>query len=196
MKTETKQKDKSYSHRHTISGFTLMELVVVISMIVAILSIFLVNYRAGGSNQSLNLAAQKLAFDIKKAQSLTIAGVNIKSSDTPKSNCGYGINISSEPAFEYKIFLDNNCNNKYEASDTEIERIELPHKIQVLRFSTSPPSSLDITFNPPRPTTSINNNQNTTSVDIVLNIEDDPLAIKTISVTTGGQINIYYGRTN
>ncbi len=168
-------------------GFTLVELLVVVSVVSIISSITLVNYRRGFVQHSLSQSNQKLLADLRKVQNMAISGVGIAS-----DFCGYGINInkSSDP-YSYIIYVDKNSdcsisNKKYDVGDDIIEEVNLTNKIKI-NFTS--PSPLDILFKPPEPLTYINQS-NSLGIDasIVLEAEGFSLPTKTITVNTSGLI--------
>src|SRR3989338_6550311 len=74
---------RNYSH-----GFTLVELVVALAIIVSFSAFFLINLRAGGSGTSARRqVANKIVSDIRRAQSKALSGTR------GNTACGYGIHF-------------------------------------------------------------------------------------------------------
>ncbi|MDD5032767.1 MAG: prepilin-type N-terminal cleavage/methylation domain-containing protein [Candidatus Pacebacteria bacterium] len=134
-------------------GFTLIELMVVVSVITIITAIIAANYKEGEKKYNLSQAAQRLASDIRRAQNLAISGIDVK-----EQYCGYGIIFPSSGDY-YSVYADVSpecatSNNIYDAGDYILETVYLPSGISY----QYPPSSFDIFFKPPRPTTFFDGN--------------------------------------
>lgn len=170
-------------------GFTIIELLVVTSIIVLISSLSLANYRSGKVRYSLGQSVQKLASDLRRAQNLAIGGTSIKG-----VYCGYGIkvDINARP-YSYYLYADKsaNCgtgNNAYDAGDDIIEEVRL---FSGIRINSSSPSPADIFFKPPEPITYINQNSSVgLSGIITLEAEGYSLPTRTIRISTVGLIQI------
>ncbi|MFC1756942.1 Tfp pilus assembly protein FimT/FimU, partial [Patescibacteria group bacterium] len=168
------------------SGFTLIELMVVVFITVLMSSLTLVNYRESKIRHSLSNSAQILISDLRLAQNLATSGVDLRG-----TYCGYGLNISSG-SYSYFIYADitNPCsasNHTYNDGDAIIQEVAL---FSGVRVGAAVPSPVDVFFEPPRPTTYINNDDTKGfSATIILEAERFPdIPVKTISVTTAGLI--------
>ena len=170
----------NYFNKQT--GFTMIELLVVMFIITLLTASVLVSYRSGQRKYVLTQSAQQLVSDLRQAQNMTISGVDISSYH------GYGIHAKDNDNF-YILFADENGDSVYKASnDTIIKTVNLPNLIKI--DSVSPSSKLDVFFKSPNPITYINNNFSIGQVGtIVLEIENTSLN-KTITVTTAGLIQI------
>ncbi len=170
------------------SGFTLVELLVVMFIVGLLASLVLANYRSGQKKYALEQATQKLVSDIRKAQNMAISGVEIPGQCSVADPCsGYGVSIRKSSNNFYRIFGDKVDNSRYQPADALIEIINLPPDIEIK--ATSPiPSKTDIIFEPPAPTTFINGNTGVGILGtITLEIVDTSLT-KTVTVTTAGLI--------
>lgn len=167
-------------------GFTIIELLVVVSIILILSAIILANYRAGQKGLALSRAAYKLTQDLRRAQELAMSARDFKGSP---SQGGYGIYFKLTEPNHYILFADCdkekdydtqqqvlNCYNAYNpvtgASFSYPEllediAIEKDVKIRNL-FPISNENTLVITFTPPNP-------------DIFFNPD---AAIATITLTT------------
>jgi prepilin-type N-terminal cleavage/methylation domain-containing protein len=83
-------------------GFTLVELLAVISIIVLLTSITLPNYRTGDQNMSLERSAHKLSLDLRRAQGMAVS----VSSFEGEYPFGYGIYFNLNQSDSYIIFAD------------------------------------------------------------------------------------------
>ena len=170
----------NYFNKQT--GFTMIELLVVMFIITLLTASVLVSYRSGQRKYVLTQSAQQLVSDLRQAQNMTISGVDISSYH------GYGIHAEDNDNF-YILFADEDGDSTYKSNkDTTIKTVNLPNLIKI--DSVSPSSELDVFFESPNPITYINNDSSAGQTGtIVLEIENTSLN-KTITVTTAGLIQI------
>lgn len=181
-------------NKNKVRGFTIIELMTVVFIMITLSSLVLINYRSAGSSQALNRSAQKLAFYIRKAQTMALAGVNFSQSD-PNRRCGYGVHFRIDIPEDNQIFGVRNCGSaNYSGGDPMIEQIEFENNVFVQ--SLTPTNNilgnqiLTLVFAPPHPDTFINGNTSDTLATITLSLTSDTSQTKTISVTNKGQVNI------
>jgi len=168
----------------TNQGFTLIELLLVMAIVSILSSAIFFNRDKATNTQALNQAAQKLAFDIRKAQTLSLGSVNL---DSNAGICGYGIKIKDLNT--YGIFLyHGNCDNKnnFVAGNTADSKLTYLSKDK--NKITISSNSSDIIFFPLKPIVMINNDPSLLSATITLT--NDQGQSKTITVTNTGQVNI------
>jgi len=158
------------------SGFTVVEMLVVISIITIITTTVIFNFRSARENQALERVAQRLAFDIRRAQTLALSGVNFDD-----NRCSYGIHIDASPQTRYTLFADKPpCDGTYTAgTDATIDTVALETGIRI----TS--GAFDITFTPPKPTIFISG-----GTSIVLSTGSLPAVTRTITVNDAGKVSI------
>lgn len=117
-------------------GFTLIEMLVSISIIALISTIFLANYRSANRRAILNTAARQLASDIRLAQSYTMG---LKDFNGAVPSGGWGMEFSNARNY-YEMFTDDG-DQSYTAGSSEMyKKIDLPQGIET-RFiycSTDP----------------------------------------------------------
>ncbi len=146
-------------------GFTLIELMVSISIIAIISSMYLVNYRSANKATQLSLAMQKLSSDIRLAQNYSLGLVDFNG-EIPEG--GWGVHFNQGDNF-YTIFADSFDDTigsyTFDDSSEEFRKINLPKGVSIdsIAIGDTPDmeSSLDIVFLPPNPTTYINGVDNT-----------------------------------
>jgi prepilin-type N-terminal cleavage/methylation domain-containing protein len=173
-------------------GFTLVELLVSIFIIVLISGIIFANYRVGGQQFALQRSANKLAQDIRRAQAMAMgaaecpAGTGCAGSVPP----GYGIYLSQGNT-NYLLYADTNQaggNQNYDGGDASIDTINLEKGVEILSAS---PSSFSINFKPPDPTVTIRGSAGDVSTaTITLALLTDTSKTKTITVNSTGLIEI------
>jgi prepilin-type N-terminal cleavage/methylation domain-containing protein len=163
-----------------IRAFTLIELLIVISLI-AFFSAFVV-FNKGKSQASLNLerASFQIAQSIRKAEELAIAAQFFNGS-YPIG--GYGVYFEEGSSF-YSIFADVNQNGNYSEGEL-VESIALENMITISDLSPSSPSV--VIFKAPDPTVVLPGSSSSISITIsATNIDLE----KTISVNSLGVIEI------
>jgi prepilin-type N-terminal cleavage/methylation domain-containing protein len=136
-------------------GFTLVELLAVISILVLITSITLSNYKAGDQSMSLERAAHKLSLDLRRAQGMAVS-VNSFEGEYP---FGYGIYVNLNEADSYIIFADLDNDNFYSGVQEKVEEIKMEGKVEIKSISPIFGTSLTICFVPPIPTVFFNNSE-------------------------------------
>ncbi|MFH0854315.1 MAG: prepilin-type N-terminal cleavage/methylation domain-containing protein [bacterium] len=133
------------------SAFTIIEMLVSISVL-AIMTVFAVsNFRAGEKKIQLNMAANVLISDIRKVQNMVLNGAEWDGQTMP--SFGYGMNFLED---SYIIFADNNGNKKYDLGEL-IKTVQLFNvSIAVDQYSNN--DLTDMVFSPPKARACLNNN--------------------------------------
>ena len=97
------------------SGFTLIEIIVTVGILVLISSVVIFNYSSFNSNLSASAVTQKIAVAIRQAQTY---GLSVKQSgNSGDFNTPYGIYFTLDQPTAYYIFADKNKNGKYDVGD-------------------------------------------------------------------------------
>ena len=157
-------------------GFTLIELLVVIGILIAITLVVLFNYRQFGSTILLENIAYDIGLSIRQAQTygLSVRGVG---DGTATFDTAYGVHFVAADTGHWSFFADKNRSGVYDACagagcDTILEGYTLKRGSTIKRFcatrtnaeehctdsSSSPLTTLDITFNRPNPDAIITSN--------------------------------------
>jgi len=158
-------------------GFTIVELMVVCSIII-ILSVYVAaNYHQGNKELALQMAAGQLAQNLRRMQEWGYSAHQINDISYP----GYGITATAGGT-TYSIYTDNNSNGRYTSSvDTIRDTVFLDngYGVQSLRpcapsDSCASISSLSVNFVPPDPGTIISDSSGNQYdvATIVLHLED------------------------
>jgi len=145
------------------SAFTLLELLVVLSIFVIIASLSIANYRGSNRESQLKMATQELVANIKLAQSYALGSKEFVSRTDPRSgqvpSGGWGVHFSVYNPGEYEIVADFDGNHVWDSQrDGLFKEVELPEKISITKliYRSSTVSNLDIFFEPPDPQTFLN----------------------------------------
>lgn len=151
------------------AGFTLIEILVVLAIIVIITGIVIFNTSFERQNSALLRSAQKLSLDLRRAQSFALSSKVFKTSGVP---CGWGVHFNGVGSNSYIIFADlavnQNCSDrdfvKVASSSEDFETINLESGITINGLSNG---ISDVVFTPPDPIVTFTPNQASTSVTLI-----------------------------
>ena len=104
----------------------------------------------------------------------------------PSFKGSYGINFQIINSTSYILFADLNDNKAFDSGSSPsevIENLSLEKRVKITNLS--PPSSLNITFSPPDPTTNIN----ISATSAIITIANDSQT-KTITINKAGLIYV------
>jgi len=103
-------------------GFTLIELMVTMGIIIIISSIVLTNFREGDRRTTLSLKSQQLVADLREMQNNAQVAASLASGPLPLS---YGI-VFIRTESQYRLFAETSSPNyQYNVSDVLIETVQL-----------------------------------------------------------------------
>lgn len=147
--------------RYNLSGFTLLELIVSISIMSILTALFLANYHSNNQRTDLTMAAQTLVSDVRYAQANAL-GLIKYDGEVPAGGWGLFFTSDGENEDKYIIFADENDDQLY--ADTEsLESLggrieELPPNIYIDKITVNSveKAKASVTFLPPDPITRIN----------------------------------------
>lgn len=143
------------------SGFTLIELVVVLSIFVIISSIILADYPGFSQRVALERTAQEIALSIREAETLALS---VRESSLLQGEfVGFGIHFNSATPREYILFSDLDGDNVFDTNEEAdhffIEKSPLISAICVGRETNLPDDCdvdvVDIVYLRPDPTITI-----------------------------------------
>lgn len=171
-----------------ISGFTLIEMVVSITIIIIVSGTYLVNYNGNRRMSELNMVAENIASDIRQVQGYSMGLKEYKGS-FPSG--GWGINfISGINGNSYTIFADVNGDGSYGGIIEDYETVKLPRGIKINKIiSSSTAPSLDLVVIPPDPEISIKHHVNVDSAMIELSY-NGKAPVKYVSVNSFGLVDV------
>lgn len=180
-------------------GFSLVEMVLVVSILSLFSSYFISNFRSSARNATArHQISSVMISNIRKAQSMALSGTQIGGSTV----CGFGIHYLSQTS--YLIYAkDPNPQGKcvgnvnYNASsDLTIETQTVANPNFMIQWSPGMGNRDDIFFEPPDPKTYIDNqdisqNNNPAVISVVLNGNSCPGAnCTTVTVYKSGKIDV------
>lgn len=161
------------------NAFTLVEFLVVVTIIAIITVLILANYQSGEKKYSLEGATQELMTHLRRAQNMALAGVTYGGA-VPAG--GYGVHLDTTTPDSYILFADDDEDYLYDSGEA-IETIKLSSKIRL--SALSPSSPLDIVFIPPDPKTKINGGTNPATITLQ---EQDTGDTQSVTVSSLGVI--------
>lgn len=100
---------EQYKKLFKVRGFTMVELVVTMTIVVLVTGIVMINYSSFNSSVLLSSQAYLTAFDIREAQSLAVS-VRGQSSEYREE---YGLYFNMANPHEYVLFQDDNNNGEH-----------------------------------------------------------------------------------
>ncbi len=131
-------------------AFTLVELLVVISLISLFSVLMMVNYRAGDAQLKLQRSSYKLAQDIGRAEEMAISAKSFQGTIPG----GYGIYFNLNSPGQYILFADLNGNKQYDANEM-VETLNFENTVSLQALTPiAADNSLAVIFSPPDPTIS------------------------------------------
>lgn len=170
------------------SGFSILEMLVVISIIGFLSTIVLVNYQDVGRKSAVSVAAQNLASDIRRAQSYALNG------KTAHSQNFWGIRFSNNPTSNtsYTIYTTGTMYD-YHSSD-DVFTVDLPKNVKIKYFESLGVDAenryIEVYFTPPNATVAIKNGSGSITSDIIILSDLDGNYEKRIFVNSFGLIDI------
>lgn len=169
--------------KHT--GFTLVELLVIIAIIILFTTLFVLSLRVGEKQLALARVVQRFSQDVNRTAELTLRAQNFECAIGNIS--GYGLYVSSSTPSSYLLFVECSGNEAYnQGLDDVLETVQLERGIQI--DSVSPFPSMSIVFFPPAPTVFLNpGNQNQLQVTFKT---EDYSRTKSVLVNNRGAIDI------
>ncbi len=170
-----------------LTGFTLIEMLVSVSIIALITSLFLANYHAT-SGTELTLTTQKMASDIRMAEDFSLGEKDFNASAPASGGWGIHFDVGS---YSYYIFADMNNNHNYDAGEL-YKKIDLPDGETINRITVggSDVSFADITFFPPDPDVYINDATGTSAIIYVMGSKNNQQMKKNVNVNFLGTVDV------
>ena len=154
---------------HGFSGFTLIEMLVVLAIMIIITGSVIFSIGSERQNSALMRSAQKLSLDLRRAQSFSFSSKVFKASGVP---CGWGAHFNGAGSNSYIIFADlavnPNCSDRDFVRNSngseDFETINLEPEITVNVLSNG---LTDIIFTPPDPVVTFTPGQTTATITLI-----------------------------
>ena len=180
-------------------GFTLVEMLVTLSIIVIMSSLLIVYTRGGEKIGQLNRGVERLSFDVRRMASMSMQTKQVKDKVTGdmRNVCGWGIYFPNDGGNEYIVFSDYCLGNALDNTlqDTGDFIYQEEEKQEVIKLGRSV-SIGDITMKnfvyvPPEPRLVIVDLSDNTGLNLgELTLSVGEVNKKTIQITTSGNFLI------
>lgn len=114
-------------------GYTLIEVLVAVSVFAILATISIVNIRITNRNEDLRLSSQEFVLHLREAQSMAMNGRQQNNAVPP----GYGVYIGNtcESGCQYSLFSDIDGDYKYSSGDKSVTAYSLPSSVQIIRIN-------------------------------------------------------------
>jgi prepilin-type N-terminal cleavage/methylation domain-containing protein len=184
------------SNESNNKGFTVVELIVTISILVIVTTLIFANYPKFRENISLKKTAQETALAVRQAQTY---GLGVREFQ-PGTGIfpGYGVHFNITSSDSFILFADLDEDNVYDGVSENVEsfKIQTGEKLSGLcaNVKTSPPgtcgfNTIDIIFFRPKPLVTIKAD-GSDFFDAEIKIISPRGQIKTIVILSSGQISV------
>jgi len=171
-------------------AFSLIEILISISLIMIMSTVFLANFHLGKDESHLNIEIQKLAARLRSAQNNALALIGFE-----EVGGGWGFYFDDVFPNQYIIFFDENGNYDYDLGEDQFNDqtkiVQLPEGLEIDKFvinGIEESGELKIIFQPPDPITYINDSSNSIVKIFLKGNTDD--SIKIIEVNFFGLVDI------
>lgn len=179
-------------------GFTVIELLVVVSIIVIFPAIVIANFPQIRLQFALSRVAHTFAQEVRRTQDLSIASMQYRDSfGNIQAISGYGvsIDISAMGNKKYIIYADSKPGNKqHDVTDYTVKSVDFSADepgIIIKEINYVLGSSVSVNFTPPDPQVTITQlDSGQTAVNVVFALESDLQNTKMVSVNTAGLVEI------
>ena len=177
-------------------GLTLIEILVVIVIIILLTAVTFINYGAIQDNLNLNMAANKLAQDMRKVQEMTMSA---EEWDDEVPEGGYGISFNINDQGQYILFADKGPlpDRDYTDDNEKIKTIEFEDGVEICKLEIKAgqqykeKTRIQVVFEPPDPVIYINgDNELGSEAKITICLTRDIARTKVIKVNAVGLITI------
>lgn len=160
------------------AGFTLIEMITVLAIVVIMASIIALNYSADRLKLALLRSAQKLSLDLHRVETYSLTSKEFQASGVPYS---WGMHFYGADSTNYTIFADLDNDRTFDSGIENLETLDLESGVKVSSAVT------DAVFIPPDPDVVFNNDPALTSVSITLT---NGSMARTITINKFGAITV------
>ncbi len=109
-------------------AFSLIEVLVTITIVTLITAIIMVRYSSFDSSILLNNQAYEIALDLRETQ---VRSISVQADGTDEFQSGFGLYFNSATPDEYILFQDTNNDNRYNANETTLTTLTLDSRFTI-----------------------------------------------------------------
>lgn len=176
-------------------GFTLIELMVTIGIMVIINGVIFFNYPKVMANLALRRTADEIALTARQAQAYAMAAKTVAGASTPP---GYGVHFNISDPYSIILFADLDSDDTYDGTGEDVQTFEIQTKDQISNLictgssGRSCATTVDIVYSRQKPTSDINWNGSSSwdSVKITITARRDSTMQKCVNINKNGYISI------
>lgn len=186
--------------RRTTRGFSLIELLVAVSIFIVISMVVLANHSRFNSSVLLGSLAYDIGLSVREAQVFGLSVRGVGGSGPQAFQSGYGVWFDLSSPHEYILFADTNRNHQYdEQNDVIVQTYTLGRGHRISRLCGVPQSGgapncevqqLNIVFERPNPDARIRDNQSGVYSAAHIVVEAPGSATREVRVQSTGQISV------
>lgn len=163
-------------------GFTLMDLIVSMGIMIVITAVAMANFRAGQRNDSVRQSSSITASLLRKAQTMSLSGAKLLDGTYPQG--GYGIRLGNEDTNKIILFADKNGNYIYDSG----EMVDSKKFTRGVFFTLE--ESLDVVFPPLLSSVYFNGEDSPFYVSIGFSAENATISRNVLIYRLSGQIRV------
>ena len=189
--------------RTSVSGFSLVELIVVLSVMVIITGLVLARYRGYGRSATFANSSESIILAIREAQ---VYGIGVKGQSlTPTCtggvtiyDCGYGTYFSTASPKGLTLFIDKNSDGNFDSAASEtLSSVNFDSATSITSiqcdagagFVSCPGGAVSLTFKRPNPTAIIEDNSGVQYNAAIITISNGT-DTSVVTVTKAGQLSL------
>ncbi|MFY9462276.1 MAG: type II secretion system protein [Candidatus Sungiibacteriota bacterium] len=192
-------KDSHHSH-YLRGGFTMVEVVIMLGIIIIVSAIVLVSFPSVSANINLQKSVQQLALRFRQAQSQALAVRQVQGPFGPVVPPAVGVYISTADPTHYIVFADicpsaPNNNKIYDAGcDIIIETMSLERGVRIIELvdeAAQNQSAVSVVFTVPEASATVYNASGSIGESILVKLRTDSGNLtKAVRARTSGQVAI------
>lgn len=177
------------------NGMTLIELLVITSLVVILSGTLLFNYRSAQDQFALQRSASKLAQDIRRVKAMAMSAQEFPPGTGDVPETGYGVVFDTNwDNKKYRLYADTVGNEFFQPADLVVETITLEEGVYIkeMYIGSKDYKKVSINFKPPDPEVKIKHSVGADEQEakITLALKADPNETKTIRVNKLGLVTI------
>ena len=179
-------------------GFTIIEMLVVISIVVIFPTIVIANFPQIRLQFALSQATHRFAQDVRKTQDMVLSSKRYYDAfGIEQAVSGYGVYVDMDDLGnkKYIIYADvQPGNNEYDALDYVVESADFTldqRGVIIKEINKVFGNNVSINFDPPNPDTTITQlNPGETEVEVVFALESDEQSTRSVVINQSGLVEV------